>query len=150
MRQRGVVLVAVLACVGLAGLLMLSVARLAATRRIEVRQVGRALQARWLAESALDRAAARLAADPGYTGETWTVSPDALGGDEGGSVRIEVLAIADQPARRRVRVQADYPDDPTSRIRVSKEITIAHQPEAPARAKDNPRAGDVRLCRRSS
>ncbi len=124
-RQRGFVLAAVLACVGLAGFLMLSVARWAATRRIEVLQGGRALQAQWLAESALDRAAARLAADPGYPGETWIVSPDALSGDEGGSVRIEVLPLAGQPAQRRVRVQADYPDDPTCRIRVNKEIIVA-------------------------
>ncbi len=120
------VLVAVLACVGLAGVLMLSVARLAAARRADVRACGEALQARWLAESALDRAAARLAAEPGYTGETWTVAAEALGGEDGGSVRIEVLAVAGQPTQRRVRVEADYPDDPSIRVRISKEIIVGH------------------------
>jgi hypothetical protein len=82
-------------------------------------------QAAWLAESGLERAAARLAADPGYRGETWTIPAAELGGQDGAVVRIEVEPDAEQPERRRrVSVQADYPDDPRHRARRSKEIAV--------------------------
>jgi type II secretory pathway component PulK len=102
----------------------LAEARLAA---LEVRQA----QCRWLAESGLERAAARLAADPNYSGEVWKIPARAITGQSnetkqgaGGAVRIEVTALADQPNRRLVRVQADWPDDPQWRARHTKQATV--------------------------
>ena len=48
----------------------------------------RSAQARWLAESAVERAVARLAQDARYSGETWTLPPAEL--PHGGLVRIAV------------------------------------------------------------
>src|SRR5712691_7856183 len=51
---------------------------------LQNRQAGRELgrvQAVWLAESGLDRAASRLAGDSDYAGETWTIAAARLGGD---------------------------------------------------------------------
>ena len=44
-----------------------------AQRRFALREQTR-LQSIWLAESGIERAAARLSRDPNYTGETWSVS----------------------------------------------------------------------------
>lgn len=128
----GVVMVAVLVCVGLAGLITLAILRQVATRRAEVDLAGRTLQARWLAEAALDRTAARLAADPAYRGERWQVSAEVLGAAEGGVVQIEVQQASGPAHYRRLRVQADYPDDPLYRVRVTKEteLEISAEPSA--------------------
>src|SRR5687768_7861668 len=107
--RRGAVMVAVLAALGLA--LALSVAMLQASafeRRLVRRQAWQG-QADWLAEAALRRAAARLAEEPAWPGETWTVPPGDLGGPHGGQVTIAVTEVADQPGRRQVRIRADYP-----------------------------------------
>ncbi len=87
-----------------------------------------------MAESALDRAAARLAADPGFRGETWNIPAERLGGRDAGVVRIEVLAVPDHADRRLVRARADYPTTGTRRARESREIAIVlTEPTNPAR-----------------
>ena len=122
--RRGAVLMIALVCVGLASVVLLALLRLAVAwddvARIEEKQ----LQANWLAESALDRAAARLAADADYEGETWRVTPQLLGGREAAVVKIEVQRLPDSPTRRRVRVRADYPEDASQRVRRSKQLEM--------------------------
>ena len=123
-KQRGAVLVVVLVCLMMATALFVLVVRqaLAERRAIEMRCGG--VQALWLAEAGVERAAARLAADPKYAGETWTISTAELGGSDGALVRIEVKAIADRPQRRLVRVEADYADAPERRCRQVKQIVV--------------------------
>jgi hypothetical protein len=87
------------------------------------------VQAQWLAEAGLERAAARLAGQPGYSGETWTIPAGQLGGNVGAVVRIRVESVARPPARRRVAVEADYPDDPLHRSRCTKEIVLEERHE---------------------
>jgi hypothetical protein len=89
--------------------------------RAEERQI----QADWLAESGLDRAAARLAAEAEYRGETWSIPAEELGGHEPAVVDIRVEPIPDRPGLRRVRVRADYPPDAPRRARRSKTANIA-------------------------
>jgi type II secretory pathway component PulK len=79
------------------------------------------LQADWLAEAGLDRAAARLAVDHNYSGETWTIAPAELSSADGGRVEIHVAATG---ASRRISVAADYPADPQRRCRIRKEIVL--------------------------
>ena len=87
------------------------------------------MQAAWLAESALQRAAGRLAIDDTYTGETWTIPAEELTGTDGGLVVIEVAAVPNDPSRREVRVRADYPNHPQHRARQSRQ-TIVQLPTA--------------------
>ena len=61
---------------------------------------------------------------PEYAGETWTIPAEELAGDDGAVVRIQVEAIAGQPQRRSVRVEADYPDAPEHRCRQMKQIVV--------------------------
>jgi type II secretory pathway component PulK len=123
-RRRGVVLLAVIVLVGVASLVAVSILKLAAARRETLRGELRQLQSDWLAESGLERAAARLAADPRYPGETWILDPETLGGRDAAVVRIEVQPVPGQAGRRLVRVRADYPDDARRRARRSKQRLI--------------------------
>ncbi len=85
-------------------------------------------QAAWLAESALDRAAARLAADRDYAGETWNLSADDLGTGRAAVVTIDVQEVENDAGRRVVRVRADYPDDPQQRVRQTEQIVVEIEP----------------------
>lgn len=123
-RRRGAILVVVIVCVMVALALLSSIVKLAAVGRHTFdRQLWEA-QASWLAESGLERAAWRLAADPDYTGETWTVPAEELAASDAAVVEIQVEPIPERPGRRLVRVRADYPDHPEHRARQSRQAVV--------------------------
>ncbi len=132
--RQGVAIILGLVCLAMASVLMAVVTRIALIERGAARDESRRVQTAWLVESALDRARARLAADPDYSGETWKITPDALGGRHGAAVLIEVVASDEDPRQRIVRVRADYPEDPVNRVRKSKQllVTLAPREAAPA------------------
>ena len=115
--RRAAMLIIALVALGVAAMVTLAMLRVIADSRKELRVETWRVQAAWLAESALDRAAARLVRQSDYVGETWNVPADELGGDEAAVVRIRVEPVDDQPARRSIHVVADYPDDPQYRVR---------------------------------
>ena len=135
-RRRGIVAAALVVALFVLVLLAGGLLRVAWARHSELRASERRLQAEWLAESALDRAAARLGADPEYSGETWSVPAADLGGRDGASVRIEIRPVPDRPDRRVIRARADYPTDEARRARRTRELTITLAPE---RQGDSPR-----------
>jgi type II secretory pathway component PulK len=118
------VLLVILVCFALAAAIFVYLGRLSLTQRSTSQSQHESLQAQWLAEAGVERAAARLADDPGYAGETWTVSAQELAGRRGGVVRIHVAAASKDAKSRLVRVEADYPDDPVHCRRWKKEITV--------------------------
>jgi hypothetical protein len=59
------------------------------SRKAAQMEIG-SLQAQWLAESALDRAAMKLSGDANYQGETWDIKAEELGGQSAGQVIIAV------------------------------------------------------------
>jgi Tfp pilus assembly protein PilV len=122
-RRRGAALLVVIVVLAVASAVIVSVVKLAAAQRQQLRTAQWRMQAGWLAESALDRAAARLAADAAYQGETWRVPAEELD-HAAAAVTIHVEAVAGQPGRRLVRVQADYPDDPHGRARQGREAIV--------------------------
>ena len=113
--RRGAVVLVVVACLVLLAMIGAALVRIAQARRERVDLEGRMIQARWLVDSGLERAAARLASDGDYRGETWEVPAEALGG-RSGVVRIVVEAGPD-PAGSVVLVEADYPGDSPTRAR---------------------------------
>ena len=123
-RARGAVLMVALVCVIIASVVFLSVLRVARMERQRLETEAWQVQAGWLAESGLERAAARLADQPGYTGETWNVPAGLLGGQDAAVVQIRVEAVPGKPKNRLVRVQADYPDHPQERARESKQAVV--------------------------
>jgi type II secretory pathway component PulK len=122
-KQRGLVLLFVLVVVALATVRMVALARTMVSARQELQLEGWQLQAGWLAEAGLQRAAARLHDQPDYAGETWKVSADELGGRDGAVVRIDVQRLVES-GRRQVRVVADYPESPQHRARESREVMV--------------------------
>lgn len=126
--RRGAALVMALLALALIAMVFGVLLKRAGGERTILRVEERAIQADWLAESGLERAAARLENDASYPGETWTIPAADLGGREGAEVRIEVEAVEGRPDRRRVRVQADHPPDAPSRARRSKTaIIVIHE-----------------------
>lgn len=125
--RRGAVLIAALVCVAVAAVVFMSALKIASSQRQRMETELWQLQAVWLAESGLDRAAERLAAKPDFSGETWSIPAEQLGGSYAAVVRIRVESVRDQPNSRLVRVEADYPDHPQDRARESRE-TIVHVP----------------------
>jgi type II secretory pathway component PulK len=83
------------------------------------RQYADELQAQWLAEAGLARAAARLRADANYQGEVWTVplGADATNADENAK-EIGQATITVEPTTKRITVEAIYPTDEHRRILV--------------------------------
>jgi len=122
--RRGAVLIAAMVCVAVATVVLISIVRMAGAGRRTMQTEAWRLQAAWLAESGLERAAWRLASDGAYSGETWTVAPEALAGGEAGVVEIEVEEIPGEADRRLVRVRADYPDQPQHRARQSRRVIV--------------------------
>jgi type II secretory pathway component PulK len=77
-------------------------------------------QSLWLAESAKARAAAQLAADAAYSGETWRVT---LGQQEGvADIRVETPD--GQPQQRRITVEARWPEDALRRRVLNRNLII--------------------------
>ena len=120
----GMASVAALVVLLVVGLICGVLLKIALARRVEVGREERLLQAAWLAESGLDRAASRLGSSADYAGETWSITAEELGGRGSATVAIAVEKVADQPDRRKVRVQADYPADSRLRARQSREIVV--------------------------
>ncbi|MEN6448911.1 MAG: hypothetical protein ABFC96_00330 [Thermoguttaceae bacterium] len=118
----------ILVCFALAAAMFVVLARLAFTARRAAETQQWAVQAQWLAEAGLDRAAARLQQQPDYSGETWRISASELAGKQAAVVKIRVDGIADL-APHRIYVEADYPDDPVHRSRCTKEIVLEQRHE---------------------
>jgi hypothetical protein len=143
----GAVLIIALVCMAAAGVIVLSLLQLAVAQRGAIQLETWEIQAAWMAESGLDRAAARLAADPKYRGEVWTVPAEVFGGEDSAVVRIEVDSLANEPNRRKVRVQADFPEQPQHHARQSREADIRLQrftfaPKGPQQTSPGQRPGD--------
>jgi len=122
------VIVMAIVCLSVVALLSVGLVKLAVeSRQMQAANVTR-LQADWLAESALDRALARLTRDPSYAGESWKLSAEelALAGrspDQAMAVvEIVVEPVAGQPEHRRVRTQATYPLGDPHAVQTSRQI----------------------------
>lgn len=125
--RRGLVLLMTIAVLAIASILLAVWAKDAIDQHRQLRLRARQLQADWLVESGVDRAAARLAADADYTGENWNIPADELGGTGGAVVVIRAEAQPDEPQSRLVHVAADFsaaPAPQANRVRRSKEVVI--------------------------
>jgi hypothetical protein len=122
--RRGALMIVVLVCLMVLVMLVGALLRRSMFERNQVRDEERRAQAEWLAESGVSLAAARLALDSSYRGETWDVAAQACGGHWPARVSIAVENVKDQPDRRSVKVRADYPVEQPLRARHSKQVVI--------------------------
>lgn len=127
-RHEGAALVIALVAMTIVAAVLVLLARQSVIERRTLQRDSWQAQAAWLAESALDRAAARLAADREYAGETWNLSADDLGTGRAAVVTIDVQEVENDAGRRAVRVRADYPNDSQQRVRQTKQIVVEIEP----------------------
>jgi type II secretory pathway component PulK len=132
-QRRGAVLLMALVCLTLLVLFGASLVKLALMERKALESQQQTSQARRLAEAGFERAAAKLASDPEYRGETWSLAGDEAVAGRPAAVTIHVGGVDDRPGRRRIAVQADYPSDAATRARQSKqgEFNLANPGDAP-------------------
>jgi hypothetical protein len=123
-RYRGTALILVLVGLAVTTLIFMAAIKMILIQRKTIELNSRQIQARWLAESGVERAAARLAADAKYEGETWNISAQELGGRDGGKVNIKVEEVPDKPDHRKVHIEADYPTEPELRARETRDVTL--------------------------
>jgi hypothetical protein len=96
------------------------------------------LQAQWLAESAVFRAAAQIKLKSDYTGETWQPPiPSAEGVNTTGIAEIRVENSESQSGRVRVVVTSRYPADELRQVSVSREYMLNQPPLAPREGSEN-------------
>jgi hypothetical protein len=122
--RRGSVLIVILVCFIIAAAMFVMLGRQAVAQRNAAEMRLWTVQAQWIAEAAVERAAARLKADAKYPGETWAIAAAEIGGKQDAKARIHVEPLAGRPESRLVRVEADYPDEPVHRARWTKQTTI--------------------------
>jgi type II secretory pathway component PulK len=126
-KNRGFVTVAALVCLGLAGAIFVSLLQRLNTQRRDVDRLQRTVQARWLAESGLQRAAAQLADDAGYSGETWIIPADKLDGRQTAQVTIAVPGSAEEMSEHSIEVSALFPDSKVTGVRVNRRVELRAQ-----------------------
>jgi Tfp pilus assembly protein PilX len=116
--RRGAALAIALVTLLVATLIAASVIRSSLAAHRQSLQLQDELQAQWLAECAIERAAVKLAADSDYAGETWQPGP--------GAAEIVIKQTDKAASRVRIEVQARCPDEELRRalVRRAYEITL--------------------------
>ena len=120
----------VMICLLVSSLIVGALLKLALMQSRQLVQERCRVQAEWLADSGLERAASRLAADPNYGGEIWSIEPDGIGGQDAGLVTIKVEKDRLQTQNRSVTIEAVYPADGPSQVRRRLAATVAISQES--------------------
>ncbi len=102
--RRGMALLLLLVFLGLAAVFMAGWITSAAVERRAHRLAEARMQAAWLAESGVARAAAQLGRDDGHQGETWRTPAEQFAGGYSGIV--EITIERDDDANNREHAQA--------------------------------------------
>ena len=123
-RRAGAILAAVLLSLLVVLLVGAELTRAIVQHRRQGRLAEDRQQAFWIAESALQRATHSLAKSPDYHGETWEVSGEVLGTSRSGVATIKVEPASDPSERRRIVVQAYYPEDAVHRTLYERELFL--------------------------
>jgi len=113
-------------CLVLTSALTISLVQIVVLQRGQVERDEWQLQAEWLAESGVDRAAAQVDANATYNGEEWLPQPPGATAPLG---RVWIaIDRADDVGELRVTVVADVPHDAEERARVRK-TTVMKTPQ---------------------
>ena len=130
-RRSGMILAMVLVALFVVMLLGAAFANAFVAQRQLVRHSQQQQQAFWLAESALQRAAYRLANEPDYQGETWQVASDDLGGIYAGVALVKVETVAEAGTGHRIIVDATYPSKALKKTVQHRELLVVEFNELP-------------------
>ena len=122
-------MVAAIICLLLATVLLGSVLKMAIAGRKQSRREQWRVQAAWLAESGLERAASRMSAVAEYEGETWDIPAADLDGQHTGQVVIKVETPEGSTTTRLVTVEAAYPSGSVTFTKKTLQATVRHTRE---------------------
>jgi hypothetical protein len=126
--RRGVIMLMLLVVFGIS-LAMCGAWTRAILRNRQVQRLAEEqIQAAWLADAGVRRAAASLAVDAIYKGETWRVASSDLSRPGAATVVIRVEPVADAPGRSRITARASYPRGAV-RVRETKTVVFNSQAE---------------------
>jgi type II secretory pathway component PulK len=122
--RRGVALILVLVFLGLAALFatVWLVAANSVTHNLRLWEDRS--QARWLAESGLDRAAAALAKDQNHAGNQWTIPANEFDGRYSATIKTAVHKSEDDSQKRAINAVVELQFGNETIVRTSKKITI--------------------------
>jgi hypothetical protein len=120
----GLVIVAALVCLLIVTSIVTSMLQNALRARRQLRTERDRRQVELLVEVGADRAARRLASEPGFRGDTWNLPADAIVGSGDGRVKSEISRAADQE-NWQIQVVAEYPLGRDFPIRRSHTFPIA-------------------------
>lgn len=131
-RRRAAAMIVAIVAVAVVTLIGLSLVQSLLRWHRQARIYEQQAQALWLAEAALARSAARLRADPAYTGETWqptAANADTAGGSDAtpailGRAVIRIEPVEGNPSARTVLVESLVPDDAWKRVRQTRRKTV--------------------------
>lgn len=124
--RTGAALVMVMICLLLVATISAVLVRMALLQREQLERDEWRSQAEWLANSAQERVAARLADDADYAGETWLPTADG-GGAPIGRVEISINPATGDGEQQipQVRVAVSVPDAPIHRARVVRTWSVS-------------------------
>jgi|GEM_PF-4629846 len=104
LQTRGVAALAVIVCLIIVASLGINAIVDLKASWDDFRQARTALQADWLLASAFDRVRSRLAHDPAYEGEVWTIPADQLDGRSSAEIKTVITRTADSPGKVMAKV----------------------------------------------
>ena len=128
--RRGVFMVVVMICLLVGSLIVGALLKLALLQSRQLVQEQARVQAEWLADSGLARAASQLAGDSDYAGETWTIPAADLAGHDGARVDIRVEKDPQQPQNRTVKIEAVYPAEGPNQVKRQLAATVTVSQES--------------------
>lgn len=121
--RRGMALALLILSLAVVGTFAVGATQMVVVRhRLQSKQQ-RHLQAVALADAAVQRAAARLAAAPDYPGESWEVPAASLDGDNPATVVIRTETDPARPSLRRVIAQATWGEGTTA-VKHTREVSF--------------------------
>jgi Tfp pilus assembly protein PilX len=126
--HRGTALAVALCTLLIVMLIAGAVVRMLVASQRQTRRNQDELQAQWLGDAALLRAAAQLHVQADYTGETWRPLIGAAAADRRGVAEIRVEHDVSRRDLRRVVVVAHYPDHEWQRATAERERTLTIRP----------------------
>lgn len=126
--RRGAATLLLILCLAVLGMVCGATYRAIALDERLARHERQRAQAWWLAEAGLERAMARLASEPGFRGETWSIDAAELGESDGAIVNIQVRGDAADVRQREVVVTAQYPAG-AGAVRQTRTVFWSSQPE---------------------
>ena len=119
----GFVLAFVLICLTVITLALTTMISRVSLGRHHVIQRQRQVQAQWLAESAVDRAAAQWQRDPAYRGETWQLASETIGNRGSAQAVVEVEPDSAGTSAT-IRVTVVYPQQSKGAVRCTKQVSM--------------------------